>query len=305
MRICVLFVLVFVSLSSFSKTLFISDIDDTIKISHVLDTRQAIGNALRIDNHFYGMSQLYSSYSKVDSSAHFIYVSAAKKNVMWGLHRNFLRLNGFVPGDVILREKLSTEEFKLATIRNLVKTHKPNRLILVGDNAEKDPYVYEKIKNEFSEIETLIFIHQVYSYRSKSDVGVEPQIGQILFVTAIDLAREFLVANLVDTDSYEALIQEIGPVIVRQSLNRHKGAVAFPSWIDCTDYIEWAGLDRVVIASSGVRKNAVWAWPWQRKDKTSDILLQYDEKLKARCLGASRVKVLPDEGASESDDDLS
>ena len=43
-----------------AQTVLVSDIDDTLKISHVLDWADAAGNLVQMGNHFLGMSQVYN-----------------------------------------------------------------------------------------------------------------------------------------------------------------------------------------------------------------------------------------------------
>ncbi len=269
--------ILFISIAGFAKTLFISDIDDTIKVSHVLSKVASVGNAIRYDKDFYGMSQLYAAYKTANADAQFAYVSAADKTVRGGLHNKFLRYNRFVPGDVILRESLSTEEFKLSAIRALIQKYQPDHLVLIGDNAERDPIVYAQIKKEFSAIDTHVFIHQLYlSQEGAREQGVSPQPEQILFVTAIDLAREFAAFKWLDIEGFNQLVMQIGPGVIRQSVNLSVGSTAFPSWLDCQDYMEW--INRPLLVTVNSFKD--WMWWKQTPEK---ILREYDAKLKARC----------------------
>ena len=57
--------LVFSSLSAAADTLLVSDMDDTIKVSYVLDKDSVVANVAMIHNVFMGMPELYQAISKI------------------------------------------------------------------------------------------------------------------------------------------------------------------------------------------------------------------------------------------------
>lgn len=264
------------SISTLAQTILVSDIDDTTKISHVLDKGAALANTVQIRNHFYGMGELYTAIQKSNPDFNFVYLSAAPEKIMEKLHAAFLKVNGFPAGELILRENLSDKNFKLHAIRNLIATNQPQHLILIGDNGERDPYIYEQIRAEYPDIQTEIYIHQVYSYRARKEIGVPPQSAQRLFVTSIDLARTFVLTKDLPQQELEQLALTMIPKLFKQNPKKQTGALFIPGWVDCRDFFgaenlkptEW-NLDR--------------RWPWQPERTLADWLAAYDHKLSARC----------------------
>jgi phosphatidate phosphatase APP1 len=129
----------------------ISDIDDTIKVSEVLDKRELIRNTfLREFRAVEGMAAAYSRWAEQGAAFH--YVSASP----WQLYEplsTFTREAGFPGGSFHLKQFrvkdssfLSLLEnpitYKLAVIEPLLAQFPKRRFILVGDSGEKDPEVY-------------------------------------------------------------------------------------------------------------------------------------------------------------------
>ena len=136
----------------------ISDIDDTVKISHVTD------RAKLFDYTFYrdfapvaGMPELYQSWA--DQGAYFHFVSSSP----WQLYRpleDFLNKFQFPWASLSLKSirlkdqsilnlfKKGTET-KPAAIRPILDRYPGHRFILVGDSGEQDAEVYAKITTEY------------------------------------------------------------------------------------------------------------------------------------------------------------
>jgi len=129
----------------------ISDIDDTIKISNVIDKTQLVINTFILPyKPAPGMAEAYGHWAKQGASFH--YVSSSP----WQLYpalSEFMSQSKFPDGGFHLK----TVRFKDTSLANLVKSSvktKPpiiegiikkypkRRYILVGDSGEKDPEVY-------------------------------------------------------------------------------------------------------------------------------------------------------------------
>jgi len=155
----------------------ISDIDDTIKDSHVLDKKELIKNTfLRPAKPVASMKSWYQCifkhFSNKDSSrAYFHYISASP----WQLYPmldSFLREYDFPEGSLYLRTfrikdrsllnflKPSTD-YKISTISHLIERF-PNRdFILIGDSGEHDPEIYADILRKFPARVKMIYIRKV------------------------------------------------------------------------------------------------------------------------------------------------
>lgn len=129
----------------------ISDIDDTIKISHVGDRRALIANTfLRKFEPVDRMAQLYREWA--ESGAVFHYLSASP----WQLYRplsEFLRAEGFPDGTLHLKQVRlkdasvlslfgSQQQYKSAAIERILADFPRRRFVLVGDSGEQDPEIY-------------------------------------------------------------------------------------------------------------------------------------------------------------------
>ncbi|MGA1842252.1 MAG: phosphatidate phosphatase App1 family protein [bacterium] len=133
----------------------ISDIDDTIKISNVLDKKELVRNTfLRLYRPVQGMSALYQQWASKGVVFH--YVSGSP----WQLYEplsDFVQQNNFPQGSFhlkYLRLKDSSvieflvsdqEAYKIEHIQNIIGRFPKRRFILVGDSGEKDPEIYTRI----------------------------------------------------------------------------------------------------------------------------------------------------------------
>ncbi len=136
----------------------ISDIDDTIKISHVADVKELLRNTfLREFEAVPGMAEAYRNWS--DEGADFHYISASP----WQLYEPleaFLEQSGFPSGTFhlktfrlkdssILNLFDSPEETKTDSIETLLEQFPERRFILVGDAGERDPEIYGTLARKY------------------------------------------------------------------------------------------------------------------------------------------------------------
>ncbi|MCE3010378.1 MAG: App1 family protein [Proteobacteria bacterium] len=200
------------------STILISDIDDTLKISHVLNTAESVGSAGKVGNHFLGMAGLFR-HADIPT----YYVSNAPESLMGASHELFLMYNDFPAGEMHLRKSLSDENHKVETLIEIIDRTKPERVILVGDNGEQDPAIYQLIQSRYPEIQFQIYIHWVYDSQGKSDRGAPLPAGQRGFVTALDLGLQWvqtgdLSAN--DLQSFELTLLNQRPELKKLLLKR-------------------------------------------------------------------------------------
>ena len=132
----------------------ISDIDDTIKQSCVLDKKELMRNTfLQEFKPVPGMSQLYQSWSKRGAAFHF--VSSSPFQLYRELHA-FLERESFPLGSFHLKQirakpsavlNLLSDPFerKCSTIGSIIDAYPTRTFVLVGDTGEKDPEVYGEI----------------------------------------------------------------------------------------------------------------------------------------------------------------
>lgn len=147
----------------------ISDIDDTIKDSGVVDRRELLVNTfLKEFRSVEGMADVYRQWS--DRGASFHYVSSSP----WQLYEPLIDLkqrNHFPMGTIHLKNFRFRDQFfqrmklkrhgKSTAIRFLAKNLPQRQFILVGDSGEKDPEIYAKICKKFPDQIKAVFIREL------------------------------------------------------------------------------------------------------------------------------------------------
>jgi len=148
----------------------ISDIDDTVKESNVLDRDELLANAfLRPYLPVEGMPELYAGWAGGGVVVH--YVTAGP----WQLYPplwEFVEGHGF-PGveiqmrDLRIKDRTvltffqDSQPYKVERVREILRRFPARRFVLVGDSGEHDPEVYGAIAAEFPGQVGGIFIRAV------------------------------------------------------------------------------------------------------------------------------------------------
>ena len=161
MKFIILNCFFFLSLNfAYSNTLIISDVDDTIKVTNVLNKKDAVLNGLFSRKAFSGMSELYQEFNTNDS---FIYYVSGSPKILNKAIESFFDINQFPqPGNLILKSTMiSTYFYKLNEIRNLIYLNNPDDIILIGDDTEFDPEVYDVISKEYESKVKSIYIRAI------------------------------------------------------------------------------------------------------------------------------------------------
>ena len=136
----------------------ISDIDDTIKKSNVLDKKELMRKTfLEEFESVPGMSELYQSWNERGASFHF--VSSSPFQLFRELY-TFLERERFPLGSFHLKQirskpsailNLLSDPFerKCSTIGSIIDAYPRRKFVLVGDTGEKDPEVYGEIYRRY------------------------------------------------------------------------------------------------------------------------------------------------------------
>ncbi len=148
----------------------VSDIDDTIKVTEVLDRRAMIRNTFY--RPFRAVSGMAAAYRRwAGQGAVFCYLSASPWQ-LWPALQAFMEKAGFPRGAVRLRRFRvkdgslvdflgSSADYKTASIRRLLERFAERRLVLVGDSGERDPEIYGAIARAHPERIRHVFIRSV------------------------------------------------------------------------------------------------------------------------------------------------
>lgn len=216
------------------STLVISDIDDTLQMTLLrpwkADWRGAteqywklLTGMARSSNAFTGMSEIFRALAEKPSAFH--YVSGAPQLIS-ARPRRFLTRNGFPPGRLSLRPGLhqSTQEFKNRRIAEIAERQPSSRLLLFGDNGERDVHIFARLTDDpaFAERTEGVYVHQLYG----RGVGVPLAPGQTGFLTAADLAAKlYLEGQLLEVQAEEVIRLVLDGV---SSGRRTERVLAFP-----------------------------------------------------------------------------
>lgn len=182
----------------------ISDIDDTIKISNVLNREELLANTfLREFQPVPDMAELYRRWGEQGAAFHYVTGSP------WQLYHAlaaFIEKQGFPRGSFAMRNfRLkdssfidflgSSHDFKVVIIEELLKRYPKRHFILVGDSGEQDPEVYGEIARRHPQQVAAIYIHNVTA-ESAEDARMQnafagvPVSGWRLFTAGRELARD-------------------------------------------------------------------------------------------------------------------
>jgi len=153
----------------------ISDIDDTLKHSHVGCKRTLLANTfLRPFETIPGMAALFrdwwaqgAAFHYVSSSPWQLYQQLAEHLSSEGFPTGSFHLRHFRLRDHLLRRILMLRRSgKAGVIRSLLKMFRQRRFILVGDSGEHDPEIYGALARRYPQQVAGIFIRQLSSERS-------------------------------------------------------------------------------------------------------------------------------------------
>jgi phosphatidate phosphatase APP1 len=148
----------------------ISEIDDTLKHSHVACKQSLLANTfLRQFEPIAGMSELFRGWEAGGAAFH--YVSSSP----WQLYRHLtehLTEQGFPDGSyhlrafrlrdhLIRRILMFRRSGKAAVIRGILQTFPDRRFVLVGDSGEIDPEIYGAMARKFPRQVAGIYIRQM------------------------------------------------------------------------------------------------------------------------------------------------
>lgn len=218
------------------KLTVISDVDDTLKISHVLDTWNMISNSFKLDNHFLGTAELFQELSK-ENEVQFFYVSNAPRSLIGDRHHQFLEKNEFPTGSVFLRDGLGESDHKIRSMQKIINETQPSTVVLIGDNGQDDTLYYERIAQMYPKIQFITWIRMVYYSKSRGDAGKPLKPGQFGFATSLDLAAEWTKRNWLNTSTFLKFVSDYTPAVLKQNPRADQGEIAFPKWMDCRDVV--------------------------------------------------------------------
>ena len=221
----------------FAKTFIISDIDDTLKVSHVLNTADAALNAFRTDIPFKGSPELFRFLEKEVKDSKFFYVTNAPKWLMKKSHTKFIRENAFPKGDIYLKSEYSSEEHKIKTILKILKKETPTQLILIGDNGQEDIKFYDHIAREVERTYPKMKVHQFIHVLYEEEDTLMLEEGQVPFVTTLGILSGMASQKVMGLSSIKlrAFANSQAAMVLKEQ--RSYESLMFPEWYACRGYV--------------------------------------------------------------------
>lgn len=157
---------------------FISDIDDTIMVSHSKTIAKRLKELFlrnpRTRKTFqstrYHYELLAKAHTALGQPNPFFYVSSSEWNLYDYLVETF-RFNGFPEGSFLLnqlkrwKDLMKTgktgHEGKLLRIMRIIDAFPNQKFIFLGDNSQKDPEIYQKISEKYGKNVVAVYIRNV------------------------------------------------------------------------------------------------------------------------------------------------
>lgn len=191
--------------NSYSRALLISDIDDTLKMSHTAHPLNFAINANKTDLYFKGMSELYDSLRQRDPDIFYFYLSNAPASLFGLYHQELLDRSQAPDGPLLLRTT-SGSDHKIGHIRTLLNEYQPDTVFLLGDHAQYDSLIYLQAQKEYPNILFHTYIRQLY--QAKQD---HIENNQHPFVSAFDLITLFYQHNHLTFKEANKLFKHLAP----------------------------------------------------------------------------------------------
>lgn len=150
--------------------LIVSDIDDTIKDSSVLDTKALLRNTfLHAPKAAYGMPERFQKLKESLNNPLFVYVSSSPIQLFPTLTsfidehypKGIIKLRQSTAWNEVIASKEDSIAHKKSTISQLLNAYPNKKVILFGDSGENDPEIYLDIYRQYSDRITEIFIRDV------------------------------------------------------------------------------------------------------------------------------------------------
>jgi len=188
MRPIIFLLFLFFTSETMSKTIVISDIDDTIKTSNSMGVLGQLYHFLKMES-YPAMSRIFNdikSHHEVDG-IQFFYVSAAP-DALYD-QDEWLAFNNFPKGCSFLRQSIleETYQYKMNTLRTILKSvDLSSSFLFFGDNSSKDKRVYEDIIKEFNIENSQVFIRDV----AMTETFINER-SENSFLTELDLINRF------------------------------------------------------------------------------------------------------------------
>lgn len=218
-----------------AKTILISDMDDTIKNSHVLSPFSTVFNTYQTNNVVMGMNKAYQALATDNKDLQVKYLSNAPDFIMMGFHQKLITKHQFPEGELLMRSYRLEEGHKINNIDEIVRRENPDLVILIGDNGEHDIDIYNQAVRNHPNTKFITYIHMLYYTGASKETGKQIKEGQNKFATSLDLVLSLLKEGQVTAHSAGQFVQSFALALSKEPKMESDGILAFPRWMDCRD----------------------------------------------------------------------
>ena len=217
--------LIFIFFSLETRALVVvSDFDDTIKITNAGNLVAATYNGFFKTKVYTGMPELLSEMRTYSDELHIV---SAAPSIVAPRIRSLLQKQRIAYESLSYRLLRSWEDkiqFKIEAIERVLE--RGEEVILLGDDVEKDPEIFQEIQQRFPGKVLAAYIHQVKGRKLPS--GVTP------YYTSFDLALHEFLAGRMNEASVNHIVSSFG---AEKAMKR-----SFPGFSHCptrSEKFEW------------------------------------------------------------------
>jgi hypothetical protein len=286
------------------KVLFISDIDDTIKPTHVHALDDVIQNAWS-NKVFLGLNQLYLNMvcdhlvesqdfadcirTKGESGSEHRSVHYVTGFPFFDIAKEYLQFNGFPRGGSVRSKPVWKDmfAFKLEQHLEIILDEQPDTIVLIGDNGQLDPAVFAEVTFQVQKLadnglleqipEVHAFVHQVYD---ESSGGSALQDGQLPFLGLIDLCVQLNALGLLQSKRVSRLATMFSAGLKNPKSSAH--SIFLPEWVECSDYYSW--YKEGVSSDKDLFLNPNHRWFGLIEFNLYKFIAQFESLLSERCI---------------------
>jgi hypothetical protein len=257
-----LILLFFLCLSSLlqAQTLVVSDIDDTLRLIHrrSWDMLEQVNNATDNNKIFSGMKKILYSLNANGDKIH--YVTAAPE-VLAGFGWSFLNYQVLPQRENYHYRSLldGMATYKTQTILGLIAQLRPQKVILIGDNGEKDSVAYAEVQRQLvarkSPVRVYAYLHKLYGQNSFTDVPST----QNLYLTGADLAVQLQAEGLITSAQAQSILLDIQSEIQRPHAEYGRERI-WPQWGERTKTDFQRILQKIQTADQSLKQQLIQIW---------------------------------------------
>jgi phosphatidate phosphatase APP1 len=190
-----------VSFNSFAGIQIISDLDDTIKITHVAKPTAAAARGIFRKTVFTGVPEFLNEARAYSTKLHILTASPKliKHSVLRTLNSNQIKHDSIVFKNYLKNE--GKVAYKVRKIREIMD-QSDDEFIFLGDDVDKDPEVFQEIQNLYPERVLATYVHAVR--------GRKIPAGHVVYYTSADLALREMLAGRMSIRAAANVLSSIG-----------------------------------------------------------------------------------------------